>query len=375
MYEYIGENFQTFEDHSTYFLTQDALKSVSFDLWFSPAKKYYCGSNCTVCYIKDKLAEGLPFYDQMLPDKITDAQTEKWYDVFKYFYVIRTNDDLSLLKSKYPHIFEWYREHGHLFEYGMTDNAILAQHDILMNDLSLKGLGDVSMSDFFLNRINSKKNYNKVLSILQDYMDKYDLCKIKIIRTEGGELQDHVIELVDWLNSNGVKNSLQSDLRNDENSRYGLDGVFEYQNTYTMNARGTTYQIYREAIHLFNDRFFYSIDDATDIRELPFHIIGDTFDPMKLLSDMLKTKLLKYDKFGSELDYGISELIDKFKHYYINTKEVFVVNDDFNFIPTFMLDERTQFYHGLLEIGFVKTKMGLYKPGDKPKALVEFREA
>ena len=374
MSSYIGENFQKFEDHNTYFLTQDALKPLEYDLYFSPTTKYYCNANCNVCYIKDKLKEGLPFYSGSIPDKISDAQTANWYDIFEYFYVIRTNDDLTYLKKMYPHVFDWYREHASTFEFGMTDNAIISQHNVLMNDLNLKGLADVSMSDHFLNRVNAKKNYNKVMEILQDYMDKYGLCKIKIIRTEQGELEDHVYELVEWLNSKGVKNCLQEDLRVDSNRRYDLDGLFEYQNTYTMNSNNKSYQIYRESIHLYNDRFFYSIDDATDIKEDAFHHIKGEFSPEKMIVDMVRTKISKYGSFGNELSYGISEVVDKFKHYYINSGDMFTVNEDFNFIPKFMMTDQCKFYTKMVSRGYKVTDVGLFKPNGNPKAIVEFKE-
>jgi hypothetical protein len=374
MSEYIGENFQDFQDHTTYFLTQDALKPLEYDLAFSPTTKYYCGANCKVCYIKGKLQKGHPTYKDEIPDSISDKQTAKWYEVFEYFYTIRTNDDFTYLKKNYPVVFDWYREHANTFEFNMTDNAIISQQKVLMDDLNLKGLGDVSMSDHFLNRVNANRNYNKVMEILQGYMDKYGLCKIKIIRTDG-ELEDHVYELVDWLTSKGVKNTLQEDLRTDKNRRGGLNEVFDYQNTYIMNYNNKSYQIYREAIQLFGDRFFYSVDEASDITVDPFHYMTDEFSAENLITDMLSGKIAKYGKFASEIDFGQSDVIDKFKSYYINTNEVFTVNKDFNFIPSVMLNDNTKFYSKLIQNGYVKTAVGLYRPNGTPKPIITFKES
>lgn len=374
MSEYEGEDFLNQQDDVTYFLRHDGINSVSFDLCFSPTSKYYCGANCQICYIKDKLEDTKPHHAMFVPDKITDKQTAMWTDVFSYFYTIRTNEDMSYMKKNYPHVFDWYKENAATFEYGMTDNAIISQHKVLMDDLNLKGLADISLSDAFLNKVNANKNYNKVMEILQDYMDKYGLCKVKIIRTTTGELEPHAYELVSWLADKGIKNCLQSDLRQPNNPIHNLDDVFEYQNTYIMNHEGERYQIYREALNLYNDQFFFNIDDATEIAATALHKIDEEFNPALLLTDMLTEKLNRYKRFGQELALATALPASKFKDYYINTCDTFKVNDDFNFIPHFMLDETTQFYNTLKQNGYVSTDMGLYKPSGNTKPLIDFKD-
>lgn len=379
MSNYIGEDFRSFKDHSTYFLTEDALSSVSHDVTFSPTTKYYCGANCQVCYIKNKLNAHRPFYDQAVPEKITDKQTQQWFDIFSYFYVVRVVDDLRLLKAKYPHIYDWYREHASTFEFGMTDNAVILQHDALM-ELDMKGISEIALSEDFLNKINSKQNYNKVMEIMQRYIDKYQLHKVKIIKTTNTDFEYHATELVEWLHDKGVVASLHNDFRktsehnrDEGNTDYDLGSAFDYQNTHVLCYNDRTYQIYRGSLHLYGNRFFYSIDDASDINWDPFHIIGEEFDHQKFLVDMINGKLKLYSEFVSELTNVKDPAAIKFRDYYINSYEHFRVNSDFNFIPAPMLRSDTTFYNKLIEIGYRKTDVGLFRPNGNPNPIVDFR--
>lgn len=379
MSSYKGEDFRSFKDHSTYFLTEDALASITHDLTFSPTRKYYCGANCQVCYIKQKLNEHLPFYSQSVPDKITDKQTQLWYDVFDYFYVIRIVDDLRLLKAQYPHVYDWYREHAATFEFGMTDNAVILQHDALM-ELDMKGISEIALSEDFLNKINSKKNYNKVMEILQRYIDKYKLHKIKIIKTTNNDFEYHATELVEWLHDKGVVASLHNDFRktsehnrSEGNTDYDLKNMFDYQNTHVLCYNDRTYQIYRGSLHFYGDRFFYSIDDATDINWDPFHTVGESFKYNDFMTDMVQGKLNLYSEFVKELSTVKDPAAIKFRDYYINTIDNFEVDREFNFVPDSMLNETSVFYSKLIDQGFKKTPVGLYKPGEQPKPIVKFK--
>ena len=380
MSSYIGEDFRKFKDHSTYFITEDALAPLDHDIAFSPTRKYYCGANCQVCYIKKKLNAHLPYYSEAIPEKITDRQTSLWYDIFSYFYTIRVVDDMKYLKENYKHVYDWYKEHAQTFEYGMTDNAIITQHASLM-ELNMKALSEVTLSEEFLNKVNSKKNYNKVMEILSDYIDKYSLHKIKVIKTSNLELEYHAVELIEWLKDKGIVSSLHNDFRKSNistqelgNTDFDLNGVFDYQNTHILCYNDRTYQIYRGALHLYGDRFFYSIDDASDINWEPFHTLGDKFVPESFISDMINGKLKLYNEFAGEL-VGIEDrAVKKFIDYYINSYKKFKVNPDFNFIPKMMLDSSSMFYNRMITNGYRNTEVGLYMAGSQPKSVIDFKE-
>ena len=88
---------------------------------------------------------------------------------------------------------------------------------------------------------------------------------------------------------------------------------------------------------------------------------------------MLEGKLMLYKGFKEELEAINDPTVSKFKDYYLKTQE-FKINEDFNFIPEFMLDKRTTFYQQLIaDRGFKSTEWGLVKPGSKTIPLVEFK--
>lgn len=367
----MSENFRTYEDHDTYFLTQDALNSVSFDLFFSPIRRYYCDANCSVCYIKDILDESKQIYHTFIPDKITSKDEERWYDIFSHFYTLRMDDDFRYIKKHFPYVFGWMKEHAGLFQFCGTDNTILLQHDIVIDDMDLKGIADMSFSEEFLNRPNIKTG--KIKEAISNYLDKYGMCKIKIIRTEQGEMSGHILDLVNWLSDKGVVNHIQQDLRTEYNMEYDLHGTFDSQNTYYTNYKNKPYQIFREAHRLMNDRWFFNVEDATNIRIDPIYTMpAGSFNADEFLPTMVQKKLEWYSRNTVELESATDPVHIKMREYFRNTSK-FKVNNDFNFIPKFMLPSHTQFYHRLLKNDYISTEHGLIKKGvSKITPIVEF---
>jgi hypothetical protein len=367
----LPEHFHLFNDHHDYFLRHDALHPLVFDLTFSLTKRYTCHAGCKVCYIGHKLKDGFSKFSNDVPTEITEQDEEFWFNTFKYFYAHRTNDDLTYFRINYPHLFDWYKRHAHIFEFGMTDNAFITQYNTLMNHIELKGLSDVSLSETFLVKANKD---GKILKILKELFAKYNITKFKILATEQYGNHPEVTSVMDYLNNRGLENMIQHDFRYSENPRFELDEILKYQNTHVLSYNDRTYQIYRESVHLYNDRFFYSVDDASDYNWPSFYQLEEKkFVPEQLITKMLEGKLMLYKGFKQELDAIDDPTVSKFKDYYSKTQE-FKINQDFNFIPDFMLDKRTAFYQQLIHNrGFKSTEWGLVKPGSKIVPLVEFK--
>ncbi len=364
-----GNDFHNYEHHGTYFLKEDALRCVSYDFYFSPTYKYYCNAGCKVCYIKDNLEYGKLFYHLNVPDKITEADTEYWYSIFKNFYSVRTDDDFRYLKLNFPQIYRWYKEHGHNFEFGMTDNSIIGHKNILLNDIDLKGIADITISEEFLNSVNKEKFF----STIRDYASKYSIGHVKIIRTTPEYNHPPIInEVIDFLVKYNVVFSVHQDFRTNEVNRYDID-KFDNQNCYVISDENRRYQIHRSSVHLFNDRYYFSYDDASSYSDMPFHYDTKiTFNPKNFLYDVIKGKLQYYKEAINDMKPWNSTA-EKFLDYFKTTQE-FKLNYDYNFIPEFMLSSNTKFASTLIEYGFRKTKVGLYLPnGEKPVPIVEYK--
>jgi hypothetical protein len=365
-----GNNFIDYESHDTYFLKEDALRCVSYDYYFSPTRKYYCGAGCKICYIQEQLGEGQQYYKDSIPEAITDADTAFWLSTFPNFYSIRTDDDFRYLKLNHPHIFEWYAKHGHLFEFGMTDNSFLAHHKIFMNEITIRGIADITMSESFVRTVKKDKLY----AIFKDYISKYKIGHVKIIRTSGNfHHPEEILDLVEFLKEYNIVFSLHQDFRIDDINIYDLDS-FDNQNTYVFSDDKRRYQIHRSSVHLFNDRFYFSYDDASNVDTKPFYIIDKTipFDPKDFLYHMLVGKLKYYEECIADMGEPQNATAEKFKNYFENTKN-FKVNKDYNFIPEFMLPDTSMYYSKLVEYGFKKTSVGLYLPGKKARPLIDYK--
>ena len=365
-----GSDFDSVKEHNTYFLTEDALECVSYDLYFSPTKKYYCGAGCKVCYIDKQLKEMKSEYKHYVPDVITEEDTKRWLEIFDHFYVVRTNDDFRYLKKHHPHIFEWYKEHAHHFEFGMTDNSIISNYDILMNELDLAGLADITLSEDFLT-ITSKND--KVNSKIKNLFKKYKACQVKIIRTtKEYEHPKVVLDLIDWLNEYELYFTIHHDLRYNNNYRHDLIDAFQDQNCYILSHNDRTYHIQRTTVNLFNDSFYYSFDDASQLDFKPFMVLDGEFDTKEFLSTMLADKLEYYERMIADLEGSDDPVVQNFCEYFKCNRN-FYVNKDYNFIPHFMLHNQSKYYHKLLEYGFKPTEVGLYLPNEKPVPIIHYK--
>jgi len=370
----LPEHFHLFDNdmHHDYFLNHDALHPLVFDLTFSLTRRYTCRAGCQVCYIAHKLKDGFSKFPNDVPAQITEADEEFWESTFKYFYAIRTNDDLTYFKNNFPHLYDWYKRNASKFEFGMTDNAFITQYNTLMNDIELKGLSDVSLSESFLLKANKD---GKILKILKELFAKYNITKFKILATEQYAKHPEITTVIDYLDSRGLENMIQHDFRYSENPRFELDDILKYQNTHILSYNDRTYQIYRESVHLYNDRFFYSVDDASDYNWPSFYELEEKkFNPERLMTKMLEGKLKLYKGFKEELDNITDPTVEKFRDYYTKTQE-FKINENFNFIPEFMLDKHTNFYQQMiLDRGFKHTEWGLIKiDGNKITPIMEFK--
>jgi hypothetical protein len=344
-------DFEKCNDLNLYWLSEDALRSLDYDLYFSLGTRYYCAAGCGVCYIRDnlKITKNLPVFGNDL-----SKLEEVWFKFFDYFGVVRTNDDMYLLKHQYPLEYEWYKKHGKKFELCMTDNAIF--RTLELDDLELKGIGDISLSTEFLKAVGVEK----VLTAVKQLYEKHGIQKVKYIDCGNPELFKPVIE---WVKKLGLDNCVHHDFRTDHRELLDAD-YSDYQNTWVINDSQGLMQIYKESLHLYYDRFYYSSDDASDINILPFYQFTDSIDVNEFIAAMIQGKINKYDEIKDRCTDK------KFKEYFYNTQH-YKVNRDFNFIPGMMFPATTKFFYEMEKDGWVRTALGLFKPADTVTPLLE----
>lgn len=347
------DDFDNYQNLSEYWLKEDALRSLDYDVYFSLGTRYYCDAGCKVCYIKDNLKQ-----TKSLNNFPEDLETlhEEWFKFFDYFGVVRTNDDMYYLKHNHPKQYQWYLNHGKNFELCITDNAIF--RTLQLEELQLKSIGDISVSTDFVSQVGVER----VLTGIKELYNRYGVKKIKYIDCGHPELFKEIIE---WANKLELHNCVHHDFRTDH--RELLNHAWaEYQNTWVTNDGSKLMQVYRESVHLYYDRFYYSSDDASNIIETDFYRFVDKINIKQFIFNLVEGKQKRY------WDLRNRPVEKHFRDYYKKTQE-FVVNSEFNFIPRIMFPPSSKFFYEMQKDGWIQTKYGLVLQEDKVVPLIEPR--
>ena len=347
-------DFDNYENLSEYWLKEDALRSLDYDLYFSLGIRYYCDAGCKVCYIKENLKE-----TKHLSNFPEDLETlhDEWFKFFEYFGVVRTNDDMYYLKYHYPKQYEWYLKYGKNFELCITDNAIF--RTLQLEELQLQSMGDISVSTDFIAQLGAEK----VLTGIKELYNRYGVKKIKYIDCGHPELFKDIIE---WANKLELHNCVHHDFRTEH--REILNHAWaEYQNTWVTNDGGKLMQIYRESIHFYYNRFYYSSDDASNINSSEFYSFTDKINIKEFLFNLVEGKQKRY------WDLRNRPVEKQFRDYY-NQTQAFVINKNFNFIPKIMFPTTAKFFYKMEEDGWKQTQYGLYLPNPSTNKITSLIE-
>ena len=346
-------------------MTMDSLHNVDYDMFFSPFKKYTCQAGCKVCYISKQLDVSAAVMEQYAPLEITPDMEASWQFWFDHFEEIGYNDDVFYIKSKFPQVYEWLTKNAYKFNYCMTDNAVLRQHTILMNELDFKSIMDIAISDSFLE--TSPGLWNKIALILAELKSKYTIGQIKFIITSPGPQDSAMAQLINWVDKEGLTYLVHHDFTDENNLKHEVPKAFNY-NDWVMCQEQRLFEIQKETIHLFNDRWFFSTQDATS-RD-PFWIMQqDNVSSEQLLYKIIEGKQTNYAKMDNELK-PIGALAKKFKKYF-TIPNTYKLNKDYNFIPHLLLSRDSKFVKKLTTQGWINTEHGLYKPSAGVISIIE----
>jgi hypothetical protein len=362
------ENTVLFErsyDLNYYWMTMDSLHNVDYDMFFSPFKKYTCQAGCKVCYISKQLDDSAAVMDQYAPLEITPAMEHSWHFWFDHFQEIGYNDDVFYIKSKFPKVYDWLKQNAYRFNYCMTDNAILRQRDILLNELDFKSIMDIAISDSFLE--TNPGMWNKIAEILGELKNKYAIGQIKFIITQPGPQNNAIAQLIEWVDKEELVYLVHHDFTDESNLKHQVPKAFNY-NDWVMCQENRLFEIQKETIHLFNDRWFFSTQDATS-RD-PFWIMSKGDDNAEeLLYKIIEGKQTNYALMDTAIK-PTGVLAKKFKKYF-TVPNTYKLNRNYNFIPHLLLSKNSVFVKKLTQQGWINTEQGLYKPAETLISIIE----
>ncbi len=370
-------NIPKIENPKDFFLFHDGLNNISFDLDFCITKKYRCRANCHMCYIQNDWVDDENFYKYVPTSVPTGDQLKKLFEIFDYYDVVSTIDDLKYLKDNHPDLFNFYREYGERFSISsMTDNALFRHVEVIENDIKAKGITEISFSERFMKRVPIER----ILVALDRIQKKIQIQKIKIIIMPDCDNTESIRQLSDWAQQCGVE--LQKHLefvagieaKLDQKDQYLLDleDAKKHESTVYTEENGEIYPIHSEVLFLMNDGFYSELKSATSAhRSVPFASIHD-FDPVEFLPKVLAGKIKDYGRYVHQIKNKTNPYFLYFE--YVTNK--IRVNENFNFIPYMLLNTRSRYYQQLIASGkMVETGKGLLNakmsPADPIVSLID----
>lgn len=346
-------NFDDVQNYNYHWLVGDSLRSIKRDLYFSLGTRYYCDAGCKVCYIGRNLNNLKSTVDNYFVP-ITQEIEDRWESVFEWFEYLRMDDDVYYLKEHKPEHYEWIKRNAHRFEYGITDNAIFRYLKI-MNECKFGGMSAVSVSSTFVQSVNE----DKLFFALNKLHDTLNIQQFKLIHTDNIDI---LKKYADWAHSLGIEVLHHYDF-NKKRDVINVEWVKD-QVTWIDTDEDGTMQVYGdEAIQLYFDRFYFSNELSSNLNEEPYSYLKDKFNAEDFLVDMAKGKQKLYNEWKDRAP------TQKFVDYYNATLQ-YEFNYDYNFIPSNMMPPYSLYCKKLIEHGWIKTKHGLYKPGDELKPIV-----
>lgn len=370
----------TIKNPKEHFICYDGLCNVSLDLNFSVFRKYRCQAGCAMCYIKNDFLPNADF-NQYIPEA-QDINSVIYKDrlkrLFSYFKTVMAIDDLPYLKNEHPELYRFYLELGYPIRVCLSDNAIFRYRAISGDNKGSYGFQDISLSDGLLSRVQCAKIFS-TLSVLQHTAG---ISKIKLIIDGQYQNEDRHRLLINWAAANdivvekkfalGVEPVSGSKILDTVSSaQYSDDRNFTEVQNYSENG-DELYPIHSESLFLMGNDFYSELKSATrDDRSPPFATLVDFDDPVKFLAKVLRGKVHDYARYvGAMTDYT--------NHYYRYFKYVvdhLVINDDFNFIPAYLMPGWSMYRQRILESGKLQMmQYGLFDhTATQPISICEFK--
>ena len=363
-----------------YFLYHDGLHNLYDDVVFSILDRYLCRFGCKTCYLNGVWMEDGEFAPY-IPDKLTDSTIDQYLDIFKHFYRVGSIDDLTLIKKRGPHLYEFFKNYAHLMEHNMTDHAFFKQFPLLMKECSFDKTAYLSFSDHVLNRLDGKL-VERIIPMIRDLHEVSPIRKLNFILAEGYATENKIImKLFDWVVSNtDIETFFHTDLCQDRDFVADLKAKYDYDLPsiyYQENSVNPPIvcQILTETIQMRGKSMFSTLTGSTmnvdgDERiTKPFYRFDETFEIEPFLAGVLQSKVDTYDYYQSKMTIREE---NRFFEYFSWVKDNVKINTDFTFVPLPLLKPYSIMGKKLLEKGFINTHAGYLKKGaTNVKSIVE----
>jgi hypothetical protein len=356
-------NIPKIENPKEFFLLNDSLNNVTFDIDFSVTKKYRCRAKCSMCYIQNDWVSDDHFYKYVPNSPPVGEHLDKLLFLFDHFDVVSTIDDLRYLKDHHDNLFNFYREHGFRFSISsMTDNAIFRHVDIIDSEIRAKDITEISISERFLSKIQLPR----LIQALDRIQKNVPIQKIKIIIMPEFDNSQKVKELSEWTNLNGILlqkhlefvAGIENMLTEKDQNLLDFEDAKKHESTVYTEDFGEIYPVHSEVLFLMYDSFYSELKSATsEKRSASFASIHD-FEPISFLSKVLNGKIRDYTRYTNQIQNRQNPYYRYFQYVVDHVR----INENFNFVPFMLLNTKSKYYRQLVDAGtMIETGKGLLK--------------
>lgn len=334
------------EDYKKYFLEKDVFNFLD-DLSFTLLDTYKCDNGCKECFLNEEW----PYVDY---PKENTPKIKNLYKFRDWFNTTTNVDDLLLLKNRYSTLYEVLQDHSPDFSKSLTNYGVVKWADIMVNDFNFNGISEITMNYKIV--LKFKEEIKKALLKMSK---KYKIRIYKLVRINTTpEEHDAIIDFEKWLKANIDTNLLYHnedwhDVNYDnitfaEKSCEYVTGIKLKRISHNPVSILDNCMIYQQ-----NKMYFFWVD-------LLYHtdFIDGNLSIDKFLFETLRMKEKKYSYFVNNLQDWQEETEDaKFlKEYFRSYVDFIKLNENYNFIPMFSLDNRPKMINALDKAGWIKIK-------------------
>jgi len=310
-----------------FFLMVDALIPLEWKVEFTFLKKMYCCGAEKTCPLPK-------WNDTEAAGTATEESYQKSVRAFEfiseYFHSVVTRDDLFLIKHQFPLIYEFYRENSHRMMIGSLDNnGLLRQAPLIMRDMRFNEIDSIKLGSYFL---QSEKVAEAAFNAIKMLAEGLKIHSVSMAEPSDPVIAAKVHEIKAWCDWCKIPAMIMSQDAL-EGERRISDGTGPLDD----------FEYYEEhALFFVQDKFYLTKYESTANPSNTFYEVVDEIDPVALLAGMVRRKIAMY---GENMSRAKGRILDYFTWINQNAK----TNDQFTFIPRFMINTTSRFYRSLLK--------------------------
>lgn len=349
---------------SEFFMRDDALRTLDWELSLTLNKRYKCAAGCRMCYLGDKWMSHEDFLPiaEYTENNLTPEWEQAFFKFSENFEVLSSIDDMKYLKDNFDTQYDFYKRNCDKFLLSsISDQSLFYHMPIIMNEMKFKDIYEISFSDSFLSH-----NHKRLVEMFKKIVKRYNIKHVKVIRNASNEKADDnkIEDFYKFLADHGIKNF----------NHHNVLGDYE-------RVKDAAHAVYSEGtgpFSLLNQVTFMAFDDMYmelknfTPKDNKFKVgslwdVADDFS--KVLPMLLQTKLDTYTHNALTLKEKDAHFVQYFEH----CSRTFKVNKDFNYLPFILLKDYTTWYKRLIESGdWIELGPGLLRKGStSPISLIE----